>query len=292
MNDRSLRSLAAYVLAADPAWIEQSISSYYDAVCTIFVSYDVEGRGWTGLPIQIDECLERIRRVDPEQKVRKLPGHWAAVEQDALMAETRQRQCAIDAASHVADWVLQIDTDEILPVPERFLQALANCAATDAEALDYPSRVFRQRTARGFYLENCSRFWRATSSYPGAMAVKAGTRLRLARQTEAPHYRVDVRPRNTDPARHADARVDEVVKRREAILHPSWVRSDDEMRSKLASWGHAAAFSGEQIFDDWKRAGRRPLRTALKAPVGRRSAPLGRLRLARVPMLGDHAQVK
>ena len=40
--------LTAYILAADPAWIEASIQSYYDIVEQIVVCYDRDRLGWTG----------------------------------------------------------------------------------------------------------------------------------------------------------------------------------------------------------------------------------------------------
>ncbi len=42
--------LNAYVLAADPAWIEESVASYYDLVQRILVSFDDSGTSWTGHP--------------------------------------------------------------------------------------------------------------------------------------------------------------------------------------------------------------------------------------------------
>ena len=56
--------LAAYILAADPAWIDWSVPSYYDLVDRIIVSYDGDGLGWTGAPLQIEECLNRLRAID------------------------------------------------------------------------------------------------------------------------------------------------------------------------------------------------------------------------------------
>ena len=56
--------LNAYLLAADPTWIEAGIGSYYDAVAQIVVSYDRNHRGFTGRPVPVDECLARMRAID------------------------------------------------------------------------------------------------------------------------------------------------------------------------------------------------------------------------------------
>src|SRR4051794_39995802 len=49
--------LTGYLLAADPAWIELSVTSYYPLVSRIIVSYDERGLGWTGIDIPVQECL-------------------------------------------------------------------------------------------------------------------------------------------------------------------------------------------------------------------------------------------
>ena len=49
--------LTAYVLAADPAWVGISVLSYYDLVEEMVISYDENGKGWTGAPIPVDECI-------------------------------------------------------------------------------------------------------------------------------------------------------------------------------------------------------------------------------------------
>ena len=53
----------AYVLAADPAWIEESVASYYDFVKRIFVSFDETGTSWTGHPLDPTEAVNRLKAV-------------------------------------------------------------------------------------------------------------------------------------------------------------------------------------------------------------------------------------
>src|SRR5580658_6560298 len=102
--------ISAYILAADPAWIERSVLSYYDSVDEIIVSHDRTGHGWTGAPIAVGECVERLKAIDRDGKMRFCPGDYADFRHDPMAGETFQRQrCLADAGD--VDWVLQIDTD-------------------------------------------------------------------------------------------------------------------------------------------------------------------------------------
>src|SRR4051794_34106735 len=104
----------AYVLAGDPAWISESVLSYYPLVDRIVVSYDAKGRSWAGHRLLVDDSLRSLKSVDVSGKMVFLPGNHTDPERFSLEMETEQRQGALDAASEGADWVLQLDTDEIL----------------------------------------------------------------------------------------------------------------------------------------------------------------------------------
>ena len=95
--------------------------------------------------------------------------------------------------------MLQLDTDEVIPRMESFMDMLRRANAGGAVGLHFPSRWLYARAGSGWYPEACSRWWRAAAGYPGPLAVRSGTRLTLARQCEGPLFRVDFRPRNTDP---------------------------------------------------------------------------------------------
>ena len=127
----------AYILAADPAWIEASVLSYYDLVNEIIVSYDKNSRSWTGLPILVNECLDRLRKIDRSKKMRFCPGEYARLNFEPMENDTYQRQCALNEASKRADWVLQLDADEILSDPHEFYSCLVECWTKDFEGMDF-----------------------------------------------------------------------------------------------------------------------------------------------------------
>lgn len=274
--------LNAYVLAGDPAWSAESIGSYYDLVDRIVVSYDRTFRSWAGHPLSVEEALERIRAADPAGKTQLLPGEHADPGRPAMELETRQRQSALDAASEDADWVIQLDTDEIVPSPWVLRSHVEEADRRAADALAFPLRNVYTRTRSGRFLEHCGRFWTTQSAYPGPVVVRSGTQLSFARQAAtAPVFRVDVAPRNTDPAHPFGVPVHAVIPHTDAILHMSWVRTERQMAEKSLVSGHAGERDWERALRRWQWRARHPWLTAAGAPVAR--DPFQRFRVVDVP---------
>lgn len=272
--------LNAYVLAADPAFLTASLRAYYPTVDRIVVSFDQDHRSWSGRPLPVAECLAAVRALDVDGKCTLAPGAYSRPDEPPLDSETIQRQKALDLASDGADWVLQLDTDEVIPHLAPFLGAIDRADAAGARALHYPSRWLYTRVGEGRYLETSTRWGRSVSHYPGPLAVAAGTTLTHCRQAEdAPHYRIDVRPWNTDRNHPRDAIVHEVVAPRDAVLHFSWVRSAETMRDKFAWSGHADQFTVPAVYRRWAWRSRHPRLTAAMSLV----RPADHYRVVRLP---------
>jgi hypothetical protein len=270
---RDLR-LNAYVLAADPWFLAASVRAYYPHVRRIVVSYDRSFTSWSGTPLPVERCLRTLKELDVEGKCVLAPGDFWRPGERPLDNDTHQRRVALAQAGEGADWVLQLDTDEVMPRPDVLFGALRRADDAGAAALDYPARWLYARVgdtaAGGRYLEASSRFWRAAASYPGPLAVRPDVRLECARQAPAaPHYRVDVRPWNTDPARGNDAIVHEVVAVADAVVHYSWVRPDEFMRRKLGWSGHSAELTEPNVYRRWSWRARHPWLTIATTPLRR-----------------------
>jgi len=264
---RGPRRVHAYVLVADPSYLRESISAYYPHVDRIVVSYDHSATSWTGTPLPLEQCLQIIATVDPERKCVLAPGVFARLDHPPLDNDTHQRQAALDQASEGADWVLQLDTDEVMLDPGIFFDMLARADEAGAGGLDFPARWLYTRAAAGRYLEASRRFWQVAASYPGPLAVRAGTRLRHARQADAELYRVDFRSRNTDPWRARDAPVHATISEQQAVLHFSWVRDSAVIRRKFSWSGHTKAMRPPRVYRRWEWRTRHPLVTGLMTPL-------------------------
>ena len=270
--------LKAYIMAADPAWIEASVSSYYNLVTEIVVSYDKQGLSWTGKPIAVDECLIRLRAVDPDHKMQFYPGDYARTGYDPMENDTYQRQQSLNLASREADWVLQLDTDEVMSDPQEFLQCLTEADEQGYSAMSYPARSLYRQLGNGFFLERCSRLWRGAGGFPGPLAIKPNTTLRLARQCDTPAFRVDFRRHSTDVDYPSKVPIHRVIKYNQSILHFSWVRDEQHLLRKFGSWSHARDRNWGQELSKWVWRGRHPYLTVLSSPFARKS----HFRIARI----------
>jgi hypothetical protein len=235
--------LHAYVLAADPAWLERSVLSYYDLVDEIVASYDRSGRGWTGAPVPAATALERLEALDRDGKVRRVGGDYAEAAGTPIECDTAQRREALAEAGRGADWVLQIDTDEVLPRPDRLAVLLSYAQDRGLEAVEWPMRVLFRSLRGGRFLEVCERDGRDRFEYPGPIAVRPGVPLVDARRAEAPFLRPTVRGAGRSlqlarPPAPGETRA-ELLSSEEAILHYSWAGSAARIRSKVDSWGHS-----------------------------------------------------
>ncbi len=230
----------AYVFAADAEFVEQSVASYYDLVDRLVVSYDASGRAWNGVPLDVEDCLGRLRGLG---KVELRAGRFCRPDLAPMAAETAQRTAALAAAGDGADWVLQIDADEVLPDRGALLAALRAAEELGLPAVEWPMRVLFRSLGRGRFLEVCDVDGGERYEYPGAIAVRPGTPLVNGRQVGTPFLRAVVRGDDrslqvTRPAEENETRL-ELLGPQQAIVHYSWAGSRARVRSKVRSWGHS-----------------------------------------------------
>jgi hypothetical protein len=232
----------AYLLAADPTWIRASVSSYYDHVDKIVVSYDSSSRGWTGATINVAGCLTALRQIDSQHKMIFAPGDFVDTHSAATTGDTRQRREALALASQDADWVLQIDTDEVLPSFGSLRAALACAERLDLPAVEWPMRVLYRTLRDGTYLQVVSEHGEAHFEYPGPIAVRRGAHLTDCRRTDGSYLRPLVQGDVTSLQIRRQPVTTEhrafVITPADAIWHNSWARSPKQVRRKVATWGH------------------------------------------------------
>lgn len=274
----------AYILAADPAWIEASVRSYYEITGRIVVSYDEDARGWTGQPLDIEQCLRRLRAIDYANKLDFRPGHYARPEffQRPMEGETFQRRSAFEQARVGADWVLQLDTDEVIGNTAIFSDCLAEADRCRRQALNYPSLWLYSRAFGPWYLEWCDRGWRRAPGYPGALAIRSDCSLTFARRVESGHFHVDLSREGSSGRVPNGVAVERVIGAAAAVWHLSMVRDEVWLRRKFLSFGHAHDRDWHPEVRGWLWAQRHPL---LKVFLSQFSRGTYRrpLRLSRMP---------
>lgn len=243
-TDPSRLRLGAYVCAADPTWIRSTVARYYDYLDVLVVSVSATGAGWTGAPVAAEECLAALREIDHRGILRVVRGEWVD-HRHPLAADTAQRQDSLDAMSHEVDWVLQLDTDELLLDPAALVAAIERADEAGIEAVAWPMLVLYRRLLGGRCLEVTGPAGEARYEYPGPVAVRAGTRLSEARRTKGSLLRAVVVGDRTSAQILEEPAVgevrDDIVRPDQVIVHNSWARSPRSIWSKIRSWGHGGS---------------------------------------------------
>lgn len=274
--------IKAYILAGDPAWTEQSIASYYDIIDELVVSFDQRHVGWTGRPMPVEECLTRLRSVDPQNKIRFLSGDFSSQGLHPREAETVQRQFVLDSIGNSADWVLQIDPDEVVSDSRVLRESLEEAEANSCNGLDFPARFLFARASETLFVERSWRFWRLAANYPGPIAIKPGTKFSLCRQCPNKLYRVDFAKQSTDPLRPRDAVVHKVIDPQQGIWHFAWIRDKESMYQKSQWSPHSKDFDWAAVLKRWEWAGKHPYLAMLSSPA-RRLRESTHVRVVRLP---------
>lgn len=247
--------LHAYVLAADATWLRTSVARYYDQVDRIVVSYDEASLGWTGSPVDVATCRQALRDLDHADKLVWLSGSYHHYASAPTRGDTEQRSDALARAADGADWVLQIDTDEVLPSIEPLLDALETAEGLGLDAVEWPMRVLYRHLGGGRFLEVRGPAGEPHFEYPGPIAVRGGVHLVDCRRTAGPFLRATVRGDTTSlqVARPEDAGEHRVpiVGIDEAVWHNSWGRPPADVRRKIGSWGHSQGWRSRRYY--WTR---------------------------------------
>lgn len=250
-----MKRINAYVLAADPTWIERSVNAYYPFVDRIVVSYDRNSRGWTGAPVPVEECLTRLSVLDGDRKMRFIGGDFSSAVKDPMENDTLQRGGALARASEGADWVLQLDTDELLPVPQALLDAIESAEKLALTGVEWPMRVLYRGIDATEALEVCAPDGADHFEYIAPIAVRSGTALIHSRRTGKSVLRAVVRGDSRSLQLRRPLEQGEVREERldpgEAIIHNSWARPPLEMMRKLASWSHSGTAAWVHFLLRW-----------------------------------------
>jgi hypothetical protein len=246
----------AYILAADPTWLERSVGAYYGSVGKIVVSYDRSFRGWTGSRIPVEECLSRLAAIDKAKKMIFVPGDFSRPVSDPMENDTLQRASALTRASEGADWVLQVDTDEWIPDVSALLRVLGeerNIASTNG--IEWPMRVLYRDLGGNRALEVCAPDGGDHFEYIAPIAVRAGAVPHHSRRVKGNFLRAVVRGDRSSIQLKRNPESMEVRREcldpREVIIHNSWARSPQKLRRKLASWSHSSPRAWWYYFTSW-----------------------------------------
>ena len=242
MNEVAMKlKIGAYVLLADPTWIQSAVQQYYEHIDVLVVSYDCRSKGWTGTDIPVSECLALIKQIDLYGKVIEIVGDYSSGNQTPIDKDTKQRQDCIDYLSGRVDWIIQLDTDEWFPDVSELVRIAENLPL-DIHGVEWPMKVLFRKIGKYQYLSISGESHNSVYEYPGPVLVRSNVKLVDARRISAPIVRYCVMDDESSLQLSGTHVVGITLRRdlnhRQVIVHNSWARSRDVVYRKVTSWGH------------------------------------------------------
>jgi hypothetical protein len=207
-------------LAYDYRMAFAAIRSYYAVADEIILGLDRDRVSWNGKPFALDggELREGLRSLDTEGKIRLVEGDFHA--QGSATANDTHERNALSMECRPGNWLVQIDSDELLQNPAQFRDWLLR-RSWHWLVLGRWTVVFK-RFGDDYLVVDKHDAW-----------ISVASRLRGA---------------------FTGCRDTKELKRRSPLhlLHFSWGRSEEELLQKLQSWTHARDFDTAKFFELWK----------------------------------------
>jgi hypothetical protein len=253
------KKLVAYVMAADPAFLESSLLSYYDQVEKIVVTYDRKYLGWTGNPIRTEYCLEVLKRLDKDNKCIYVPGDYARTDffGDPNKNETHQRNQSIAIAKEISDWIVQIDTDEVLPKSLRLRDLVDLADNSGCTSVWFPMLWVFSVNYKGITVAS-NRKLTPIADFPGPILLRADQHVIFSRQEANRSKGLSVRCKTVLGAVGGTKTVDKQLELNDLILHYSMERTEADFQMKAKNNGHAFEVDWVLAYKCWKLAKKNP----------------------------------
>jgi hypothetical protein len=208
-------------VAYDWEFLQYSLPPVYDKADAICLSVDAENRSWTGNNFSFDnEGLEKlVKKLDKSGKIQILREPFYSPARTPIENECYQRKRMAEALGD-ADWIIQIDTDEIFINPDFFFSELKKyCGCKRSVNIHGLWINLIKQTPTGFIYSVLKTPPLATNDPVYEYGRTNG------------HFNI-----------HSNS----------FIAHITWARPEEEVKYKLENWGHSHEFNGKSFLKIWQ----------------------------------------
>ncbi len=210
-------------VAYDWEYLRYSLPLVYEGADHICLSLDVNRTTWSGNPFSLDEVAFRnfIGEIDRQNKIVILEESFYAPDRTPMQNEVYQRN-RMGSYLGQRGWHIQLDSDEYL--------------------LDFTGFVdYLKKLRPGRKVNVCCPLYTMFKKVDtGVLFVQTRETEYIAIATRWPHYEFGRRNSYFN------------IKTNFLIVHQSWARPEDEIRQKVANWGHRDDFDTQGYFEKWR----------------------------------------
>ena len=208
-------------VAYDWEFLEYSLPAIYDHVAAICLSVDADYKSWNGntFSFDIDRFHQSVKNVDTKGKIHILREAFYSPARTPIENENYQRRRMAEVLGK-ADWIVQIDTDEIIIKPKTFISELEKYKGQKRPVNIHGIWInLIKQTSSGFIYSILKTPPLATNKPEYNYGRTNG------------HFNI-----------HTNS----------FIVHITWARSEEEIKYKLLNWGHSHEFNGMSFYKIWQ----------------------------------------
>lgn len=216
-----------FLVSYDYQKLKKSLPPIYKDADEIFLALDFKLRTWTGNTFTIDDSFfSWIDEIDVDKKIKFYRDDFYVPELSPIDNDTRERKM-LGEKMGIGNWIIQIDSDEIFIDFKDFVSKIRKYD----HYLDLPINKKVQFAA--FHI-NAYKFLEQ-----GLLFVEDATKFYVA--TNFPNYQCAKNTRS------------QVIYIDSYVLHEGLARTEEELRYKLANWGHKDEINAT-FLDKWLSA--------------------------------------
>lgn len=216
-----------FLLSYDYEMLKKSIPPIYKMADTIFLAVDKDKRTWSGNHFKIDDSFfQWIKEIDVDNKVVIYEDDFYVPTLNAIENDTRERHM-LGLKMGIGNWLVQVDSDEIFIDFEKFVKKLRKYDSYLTNPEKHPIQVAGFHVNVYKYLDQ------------GMLYVEKPSKFLLA--TNYPNYK------------YAKNTKERIIYDDAYVLHEGLARTEEELRMKLANWGHKHEINAT-FLDKWLMA--------------------------------------
>lgn len=211
-------------VAYDWEYLKISLPLIYKHSDTICLSLDRNRTSWSGKKYVFDNdaFYNFINEIDTQKKIIVYEDDFYVSDHSPMHLEVLQRKKMIEVLGN-ADWYIQIDVDEYFIDFKSFVLFLTTLNSKKPCQIQSFMLPMYKKTDEGYFVVKFTKDWES-----------------LPMATNLPSYE------------YGRVTSHKVYWSNTYVLHESWARTEEQVRTKIDSWGHASDISNkDKYIQDW-----------------------------------------
>lgn len=216
-----------FLMSYDYKLLKNSIPLVYNESDSIIIALDDNLRTWTGEKFEVDDdFFQWLKSFDTENKISIYRDDFFDPGLTAMENEVKERKM-LASKMGIGNWIIQLDSDEYFVDFKKFTEELR----LRNKYLNNPGE--NQIQIAGYYIN----LYKYTED--GILYVSKSRNQKFA--TNYPGY---VTGRNTNK---------QVIYIPVIVIHECLSRSEEEIRTKFANWGHSHQVDIDGFLEKWRK---------------------------------------